>query len=215
MLPTSAGIEPATSWSPVGRRIQLSHRGRQASSWKGFTPKGGKFFPFWEDSFSESLRPVFAKTEDCLKKLANFYSVLQKISVCLTNVLWFLAKSDSNLITNKPPVLQNLILSCQKFQSVWQLSCICWKDFAKTVRQIHMYALRKHAYSNIWKISPPKTENFQTKISDSLHIFAQNIDCEYSLEPPWWGGSNEYHNLCFWAEIRKIMYTPVNPSLTI
>ena len=26
MLPTSAGVEPATSWSPVGRRIQLSHR---------------------------------------------------------------------------------------------------------------------------------------------------------------------------------------------
>ena len=24
MLPTSAGVEPATSWSPVGRRIQLS-----------------------------------------------------------------------------------------------------------------------------------------------------------------------------------------------
>ena len=28
MLPTSAEVEPATSWSPVGRRIQLSHRGR-------------------------------------------------------------------------------------------------------------------------------------------------------------------------------------------
>ena len=28
MLPTSVGVEPATSWSPVGRRIQLSHRGR-------------------------------------------------------------------------------------------------------------------------------------------------------------------------------------------
>ena len=27
MLPISAGVEPATSWSPVGRRIQLSHRG--------------------------------------------------------------------------------------------------------------------------------------------------------------------------------------------
>ena len=27
MLPTSAGVEPATSWSPVGRCIQLSHRG--------------------------------------------------------------------------------------------------------------------------------------------------------------------------------------------
>ena len=31
MLPTSAGVEPASSWSPVGRRIQLSHRGRQYS----------------------------------------------------------------------------------------------------------------------------------------------------------------------------------------
>ena len=29
MLPTLAGVEPATSWSPVGRCIQLSHRGRQ------------------------------------------------------------------------------------------------------------------------------------------------------------------------------------------
>ena len=28
MLPTTAGVEPATSWSPVRRRIQLSHRGR-------------------------------------------------------------------------------------------------------------------------------------------------------------------------------------------
>ena len=27
MLSTSAGVEPTTSWSPVGRRIQLSHRG--------------------------------------------------------------------------------------------------------------------------------------------------------------------------------------------
>ena len=28
ILPTSAGVEPMTSWSPVGRRIQLSHWGR-------------------------------------------------------------------------------------------------------------------------------------------------------------------------------------------
>ena len=28
MLPTSVGIEPVTSWSPVRRHIQLSHRGR-------------------------------------------------------------------------------------------------------------------------------------------------------------------------------------------
>ena len=29
MLPTSVGVEPATSWSTVGRHIQLRHRGRQ------------------------------------------------------------------------------------------------------------------------------------------------------------------------------------------
>ena len=32
MLPTTAGVEPATSWSPVGWRIQLSHRNLNKSS---------------------------------------------------------------------------------------------------------------------------------------------------------------------------------------
>ena len=76
-------------------------------------------------------------------------------------------------------------------------------------------ALRKHAYSIIKKISPPKTENFQVKNSDIFHISAQNIDCGYSFEPPRQGGSNKYPQSMFWAEIRKIMYTPVNPSFTI
>ena len=35
-------------------------------------------------------------------------------------------------------------------------------------------------------------------------ISAQNIDCGYSLEPPWRGGSNEYPQSIFWAEIWKI-----------
>ena len=47
------------------------------------------------------------------------------------------------------------------------------------------------------------------------YIFALNIDCGYSLEPPRRGDSNEYQQSIFWAEIRKIMYTPVNPSFTI
>ena len=36
--------------------------------------------------------------------------------------------------------------------------------------------LQKHAYSNILKISPPKTERFQIKNSDIFHISTQNID---------------------------------------
>ena len=76
-------------------------------------------------------------------------------------------------------------------------------------------SLRKHAYSNIQKILPPKNENFHIKKSDIFHISAQNIDCGYSLEPPRRGGSNEYPQSIFWAEIRKLMYTHVNPSFTI
>ena len=47
------------------------------------------------------------------------------------------------------------------------------------------------------KISSPKTENFQIKISDSFRVSAQNIDCWYSLEPPRRGGSNEYPQSMF------------------
>ena len=78
-----------------------------------------------------------------------------------------------------------------------------------------MRALRKHAYSNILKIYNQKKEFFQIKNSDIFHIFAQNIDCEYSLEPPRRGGSNEYPQSMFLSKIRKIMYTPVNPNFTI
>ena len=75
-------------------------------------------------------------------------------------------------------------------------------------------ALRKHAYSNIQKISPPKTENFHIKNSDIFHISAQNIDWGHSLEPPRRGGSNEYPQTIFRAKISKLMYTPVNPIFT-
>ena len=35
-------------------------------------------------------------------------------------------------------------------------------------------------------------------------ILLKNIDCGYSLEPPCQGGSNEYPQSMFWAEIWKI-----------
>ena len=79
----------------------------------------------------------------------------------------------------------------------------------------HLVTLRKHAYSNILKILPSKNENFQIKNSDIFQDSAQNIDFEYSLRPPRRGGSNEYPQSMFSAEIRKIMNTPVNPSFTL
>ena len=75
--------------------------------------------------------------------------------------------------------------------------------------------LQKHAYSNILKILLPKNWKFSDKNLRYFHISAQNIDCGYSLEPPRRGGSNEYPQSMFWAELRKIMYIPVNPSFTI
>ena len=63
--------------------------------------------------------------------------------------------------------------------------------------------LRKHSYSNIMKILLPKKENFQTKNSDIFHIPAQNIVCVF------------FFLFFFFSKIRKIMYTPVNPSFTI
>ena len=66
-----------------------------------------------------------------------------------------------------------------------------------------------------WKFHHQKTQDFSDKNSDIFHISAQNIDCGYSLEPPRRGGSNGYPQSLFWAEIRKIMYTPVNPSFII
>ena len=46
-----------------------------------------------------------------------------------------------------------------------------------------------------WKFSDKKNP-------DIFYISDQNIDCGYSLEPLQWG---------VLIEIRKIMYTPVNP----
>ena len=66
-----------------------------------------------------------------------------------------------------------------------------------------------------WKFYHQKIENFQIKNSDIFHISAQSIDCGYLLEPPQWGGSNEYPQCMFVSRYKKIMYTPGNPSFTI
>ena len=61
-----------------------------------------------------------------------------------------------------------------------------------------------------WKFYHQKRRIFILKKSDVFYISAQNIDCGCSF-----GGSNEYLQFMFLSKIRKIMYTPVNPSFTI
>ena len=44
-------------------------------------------------------------------------------------------------------------------------------------------------------------------------IFAQNIDCGYTLDPPRRGGSNEYPQSMFWIKNKENRYTHANPIL--
>ena len=74
------------------------------------------------------------------------------------------------------------------------------------------FTLRKHAYSNILKILPPKKWNF----SDKKFWYFFSILLKTKIVDTRRGGSNEYPRFIFWAEIkRKIMYIPVNPSFTM
>ena len=51
-----------------------------------------------------------------------------------------------------------------------------------------------------------KIEIFQLKKFDIFLIFAQNIDCGYTLEPP---------RSMFWSKNKKNRYTPAYPSFAI
>ena len=50
---------------------------------------------------------------------------------------------------------------------------------------------------------------------DIFLIFAQNIDCGYTLEPPRRGGSNEYPQSSFWGKDKKKRYTPMNSNFAL
>ena len=63
--------------------------------------------------------------------------------------------------------------------------------------------------------SKKKNENFIRKKNDIFLIFAQNIVCGRTLEPPRRGGSNEYPQSMFWSKNKKNRYTPAYPNFAI
>ena len=64
-------------------------------------------------------------------------------------------------------------------------------------------------------VSCKKMKIFSRIFFDIFLIFAQNIDCGYTLEPPRRGGSNEYPQSMFWSKNKKNRYTPAYPSFAI
>ena len=65
---------------------------------------------------------------------------------------------------------------------------------------------RKHAYTILTPLNPTiMKQNWGLQGYTLFFLFLlKNIDCGYSLEPPRRGGSNEYSQSMFWAEIWKI-----------
>ena len=62
-----------------------------------------------------------------------------------------------------------------------------------------------------------KLKIFSRKKSLFFLILAQNIDCGYTLEPPWRGDSNEYPQSMFCSKILENQRTngPVNAHLSL
>ena len=78
-----------------------------------------------------------------------------------------------------------------------------------------LVSLRKHGHVIYRNFFGFKNENFHRKKKYIFLIFAENIDCGYTLEPPRRGGSNEYPQSMFWSKNKKNRYTPAYPSFAI
>ena len=57
--------------------------------------------------------------------------------------------------------------------------------------------------------------NFQIKNYNILHIFAQNIDCRYALEPPRQDGSNAYPQSMFLSRNKRNNVNPCKPQILL
>ena len=147
--------------------------------------------------------------------------MIRKDTVCRCCFLSSVPSPRFSLMKLKPhqppaplPHYQNKVMFISDKINIGISSSLCifsydaWEVRLKRYPQsVHFYkiwgkkkykvTLRKHAYSNTLRILPPKYENFQMKNSDIFLTSAQNIDCRYSLEPPRWGGSNEYPQSMF------------------
>ena len=144
------------------------------------------------------------------------------ISICRENFMFSRGHAQLSWAQRKFYNLEANLLSCTP-SPFWNGICSARREITRP--RIRFFLFSKdlflegsHYEPRLFKYKDnfiSKTENFQIKNSDVIYISAQNIDCEYSLEPPRRGGSNEYLQFMFWAKIRKkIMYIHVNPSCT-
>ena len=82
----------------------------------------------------------------------------------------------------------------------------CMQDKIVFTSNVPLKSITK---TRLYNFDPLKPHFYTVKLGftgvyNIFLISAQNIDCGYSLEPPRRGGSNEYSQSMFWAEIWKI-----------
>ena len=104
---------------------------------------------------------------------------------------------------------QSGLLPVDLFIKCWMSGkqCRAWSDAVLCITKTCLFKYTENFTTKKRKFSDKKFQYFS--------YFAQNIECGCSLEPPRQGGSNEYPQSMFWAEIWKLMSTPVNPNFTI
>ena len=111
---------------------------------------------------------------------------------------------------------------------IWYLHGNCIVVYEDSLRKHAYFKYTENFTSKYWKFSDKNNDIFHVFTKTYLYNFdplkphfyiaklgftgvyiillflLKNIDCGYSLEPPRRGGSNEYPQSMFWAEIWKI-----------
>ena len=81
-----------------------------------------------------------------------------------------------------------------------------YPKYSDAYTPFHTFSSRKHAYITLTPQTPLLYN--KTGVNRGIQYFSlfllKNIDCGYPLEPPRRGGSNEYQQCVFWAEIWKM-----------
>ena len=98
------------------------------------------------------------------------------------------------------------------YLSSWYFCCPCGtycSSYEECYSGFYFWWLSSITKTYLYNFDPRKHHFYIVKLGFTgvyiiFLIYAQNIDCGYSLEPPHRGGSNEYPQSMFWAEIWKI-----------
>ena len=140
---------------------------------------------------STDISKCFSESLGIWDNESRLYVHSRLILICIYDCSWYCTSwnnnnnnNNNNNVSNLPNILGQIGLNNQC--RPWSITKTCLYNFDPL--KPHFYIV-KLGFTGVHIISL---------------ISAQNIDCGYSLEPPRRGGSNEYPQSMFWAEIWKI-----------